>query len=218
VNRLIALALPAVMHRSLRGGLVGVWGAGAPVPEGGAILIANHHSWWDGYLLWALARRAGRRLAMMIDAGTLERFPFFRRLGGFAPTELRPAARAARAGAFVVVFPEGALRHAGPPGSFSAGAQALSRWAGVPLLPVAVRVALRGRQRPEAYLLVGETLPSGAAVDVQHAALTALLARLDRDLAAAPSAEQPPAGYELWLAGHDDTHRRAERHRRWWSR
>jgi 1-acyl-sn-glycerol-3-phosphate acyltransferase len=118
----------------------------------------------------------------------------------------------------VVVFPEGALRAPGAPGAFAPGSEALSRWAGVPLLPVAVRVVMRGRQRPEAYLLVGETLESGAPAARQHEVLAALLGRLDRLLAEAPSAEDPPEGFALWLEGRDDTHRRALRHRRWWSR
>jgi 1-acyl-sn-glycerol-3-phosphate acyltransferase len=218
MNRLIAAMMPWLMLRSLRQGLAGVWGVAAPLPTGGAVLIANHHGWWDGYLLWFLSRRWGRRLAILIDERTLERFPFFRRLGGIAPREARRAARRVGAGDWLVVFPEGEITPKGALGAFAPGAQAISRWARAPIVPIGIRVVMRARQRPEAYLRVGATMAAGASTAAQSAEVEALLALLDADLAAATDAEAPLPGYESWLTGAPSTNERAERMRGWWSR
>jgi 1-acyl-sn-glycerol-3-phosphate acyltransferase len=219
MNRLIAALLPFLMVRSLRHGLAGVWGlATATKPAAGAVLVANHHSWWDGYLLWWTVRRSQRHVAMIIDARTLARFPFFRRLGGIAPEEARAAARRVERGEWLVVFPEGALTPPGRLAPFARGAQAISRWARAPVVPVGIRVVMRARQRPEAYLRVGESLPPGTSAEDQRAAVAALLALVDADVERADEAEAPLPGYEPWLAGAPSTDERAERARRWWSR
>jgi 1-acyl-sn-glycerol-3-phosphate acyltransferase len=218
VGRLVAAALPRLMLRALRRGLSGVWGAAAPAPSGGAVVVANHHSWWDGYLLWLTLRRASRRPGMVIDERTLDRFPFFRAVGGLAPTESRAAARRAAAGDWLVVFPEGAIAPAGRLAPFARGAEAISRWAHVPVVPIGVRVVMRGRQRPEAYLRVGDGLPSGASTVDQRAAVAALLRVIDRDVELAEEAEAPLAGYEQWLVGEPSTDERMGRLRRWWTR
>ncbi|CAN5784763.1 1-acyl-sn-glycerol-3-phosphate acyltransferase [soil metagenome] len=219
MNRLIAAIMPWVIERSLRRGLMGVWARvdGGAAPAGGAVVVANHGSWWDGYLLWLMVRRARRPLGILIDAPTLERFPFFRQLGGLAPAEARAAARRARTGAWVVVFPEGEIVPSGTIGSFAPGARAISRWADVPIIPVAIRVVLRARQRPEAYLRIGEPLGAGTAERAQRDRVTSLLTDLDGALEAADHVEAPPAGFDLWLHGVRSTDERAAELRRWWT-
>lgn len=215
---LIAAALPALMRRALRRSLAGVWGASPPPLPGGAVLVANHHSWWDGYLTWFLVTRWRRPAAMMVDAVTLERFPFFRRLGALSPSELRVAARRVAAGAHLVVFPEGRISPVGSPGPFRPGAAALSRWARAPVVPVAIRVALRGRRLPEAYLRVGEPLPVGTGPEAQREAVAGLLARIEEAVADSDDPEAPLPGYDLWLPGGVSGHERAARWSWAWSR
>ena len=189
LDPLVTLGLSALVRRSVRGGLHGVWVRGA-LPTGGAVLAPSHHSWWDGYVLYDLCGMLGQRYSVLMTARQLAEFPFLKRLGAIPDTQPRPALRAAQAGAWVVVFPEGGLRPAGRLGPLKAGAGWLARSAGVPLVPVALRVVMRGAQQPEAYLRFG---PATNAEGLE-AALSDELAVLDAELADSDP-EQPLAGY-----------------------
>lgn len=207
---LVAAFVPGRIDRSLRRGLAGVWGCfEAPPPEGGAVVVANHHAWWDAYLAWAFAVRHGRPSGAIMDDAQLARFRFFRRLGAVPASRPRAAARRAAAGAWLVVFPEGRLRPPGPLGPTRPGAAAVARWAGVPMWPVAFRAVVRGAERPEVYVRAGAPLPAGASAEEAVAALAAVLARVDADVAAATDPEAPLPGYDLWWPGTSSTHQRA---------
>lgn len=177
------------IRRSLRSGLGGVWVRGR-WPTGGAVLAPNHHSWWDGYVLRELAWQTGAETRVLMQGRQLAHYPFLRRVGALGADELRAAVRAARAGAWIVVFPEGALQPAGPPRELRPGAGWIARQAGAPLIPVALRVVSRGRPRPEAYLRFGAPTTAGELAQV----LARDLAALDADLAAGDP-ERPLAGY-----------------------
>lgn len=189
----VAVMLRASIRRSVRTGLGGVWVRG-PLPPfgagGGAVLAPNHQSWWDGYVLRELAWTLGADLRVLMLGRQLAHYPFLRRVGALGAGELRTAVRAARAGEWVGIFPEGQIRPAGPVGELHPGAGWTARTAGVPLVPVALRVTLRGRPRPEAYLRFGPpTTPDALAGALAH-----VLAGLDADLAAGEP-ESPLAGY-----------------------
>ncbi len=208
--RLVAAFVPARIHRAFRRGTGGVWGRlEAPVPAAGAVVVANHHSWWDAYLAWGLAVHHGRPSGAVMDDAQLGRFRFFTHLGAVPASRPRAAARRAAAGTWLVVFPEARLRPAGPLGPTRPGAAAIARWAGVPLWPVAFRAVVRGGEYPELYVRGGAQLPAGSDAGAADAALAALLARLDADLAAAPDPEAPVPGYEAWWRGRGSTHERA---------
>lgn len=217
LQRAIARALPWLVRRSLRRGLRGVWARGdfAALPPGGVLLAANHHSWWDPYLGWLLGRRLQRPLSGLMAAATLERFPFFRSHGALATHEVREALRRLQRGELLLVFPEGGLRAPGPPAALRPGAAFLAARAGVPVYPLALRVLLRGAQRPEAFLTLGAPLTPAPAGAAGRAAFTRQLARaleaqlraLDAELAAADP-EAPPAGFRRWLGGRASTHER----------
>ena len=213
----IAWYLPRAVSRALRRDLAGVWGVEeAPLPDGGAVVVANHHSWWDGYLAWLLARRHGRPFAVLVDEATLIRYPFFRRLGALTTGELRTAVRRAAAGAWLFVFPEGRLLPPAAPAPFAAGAATIARLAQVPVVPFAWRVVVRGEQYPEVYVRSAAALPHGAQPDDQRAAVAALLARIERDLAGADDAEAPLPGYASWHPGRRSTQARLQRWGSWW--
>ncbi|MFN2321588.1 MAG: 1-acyl-sn-glycerol-3-phosphate acyltransferase [Trueperaceae bacterium] len=208
--RLVAALVPARMDRALRTRTGGVWGQlEAPVPAGGAVVVANHHSWWDAYLAWGLAVHHGRATGAVMDDAQLDRFRFFTHLGAVPASRPRAAARHAAAGAWLVVFPEGRLRPAGPLGPTRAGAAAIARWAGVPVWPVAFRAVVRGGEHPELYVRGGALLPAGSDAAAADASLAALLGRLDADLAAAADPEGPVPGYEAWWQGRARTDERA---------
>ncbi len=216
----IGWTIPAVVGRSLRRGLAGVWARDeGALPGGAAVLAANHHAWWDGYLLFLLARRRRRPFTVLMNETQLARFPFFRRQGAIGAHELRAALRRLGAGHLVAVFPEAALHPAGPPARLAPGAAYLAARSGRPLVPVAVRVAVRGQQRPEAFLRFGSALPPDHP-DLERGlaeALDALVRGLDAELAAADP-EAPPAGYVRWLAGRASTDRRLAWGVRLWKR
>lgn len=182
------------VRRSVRSGLGGVW-VGGSVPAGAAVLAPNHHSWWDGYVLREVAVTCGEPFSVLMDARQLARFPFLRRVGALRAGELRAAVRRARAG-WLVVFPEGELHPAGPLRGVERGAGWLARSADVPLVPVALRVVLRGAQWPEAYLRFGPPVTAGelAGALAQH------LAALDADLHRSVP-EEPLAGYLRLVPG-----------------
>lgn len=189
-------ATPVLRHsirRSLRTGLGGVWVRGA-LPPGGAVLAPNHNSWWDGYVMREVAWFAGADFRILAVARQLERFPFLRRVGALEPDRVREAARMARGGAWVTVFPEGAVQPPGPLNTLHPGAAWIARTAGVPLIPVALRVVMRGGQWPEAYLRIGAATTDLAGALVQE------LGALDSALATSDP-EQPLAGYLRVMAG-----------------
>ncbi|MEF2276933.1 1-acyl-sn-glycerol-3-phosphate acyltransferase [Deinococcus sp. YIM 134068] len=190
----VTALLRASIRRSVHSDLAGVWARG-PLPPGGAVIAPNHHSWWDGYVMREVTWVLGVEFRVLMTERQLARFPFLRRVGALGTSEVRAAVRAARAGAWVVVFPEGALQPVGPLRDVQPGAAWIARTAGVPLVPVALRVTLRGAQRPEAYLRFGRAVPGGELTQV----LTDELAALDDELRASDP-ESPLAGY-LRLAG-----------------
>lgn len=201
----IALMLPWVMRRSLRRGLRGVYVRGAwdALPTDGVLFAANHHSWWDTYLLWLVGQRLKRPISGLMLTETLDRFPFFRAHGALPTTAVREALRRLERGELLLLFPEGGVRVAGGVERLEPGLEFLARRAGLPVHPVAFRVVLRGSQYPEAFLLLGEPV---SPADVENA-LNSLLRRLEANLTAADP-EAPVLGYESWRTGALSLHER----------
>ena len=83
----IARALPLIIRRSLQKGLHGVWAKGdwEALPPGGLVVAANHHSWWDGYLLWLVKKRTGRRICLLMEGASARALPLFPALGRDRP-------------------------------------------------------------------------------------------------------------------------------------
>ena len=192
------------IRRSLRQHLAGLWVRG-PVPEGPAVLASSHASWWDGYLLAELAWSAGQPCQVMITDEQLSRFPFLRRAGAVGQRNMRTLWRGLQAGGWAVIFPAGEIRHPSQVVPLQPGAAWLAERAGVPLVPVAARVVMRGGQWPEAFLRLGPPCPPPEL----EGALTRLAAALEYDLQQAP-AEQPPAGYLCLMRGRAGRHERPD--------
>jgi 1-acyl-sn-glycerol-3-phosphate acyltransferase len=148
----------AGLERLVRGNLRGVWLRGT-LPAPPFVWAANHHSWWDPFIASA-ALGGGRAACLMMDQENLARFRFARRLGVFGSREPRAGLRYLAEGRVLVLFPEGELRPAGPLAPLADGASWYAMKAGVALAAVAVRVAARGHQAPEAYLSA-VTVPTG---------------------------------------------------------
>lgn len=222
IERWIVRLLPLVIGRSLKSGLHGVYRRGAwdALPETGAMLALNHHSWWDAYLCWLIRAHAPAQTSGIMTTEQLERFPFFRRVGVISDKNVREALRRLARGDTFLIFPEGSLQQAGHVGEVKRGVAFLARRSGVPVYPVACRVVLRGAQRPEAFLVLGEplerALDDAALLETLKANLDALLLELDAQVAATPP-ETPLTGFEPLLSGALDFNKRMGRLRHFWS-
>ena len=166
-------------------------------PTAGYVAAANHHSWWDGFLALTIHRSIApeRPINVMMDYEQLRRFPFFRFGGAFsvdassvraAYPAIRYGAACARDGAGVWIFPDGVLRSALCEPAFTSGFVHAARAAEVPVLPVAMRYAFLGEQRPTAIAALGAPCdPHARTAQAQtQARVTALLASIDEDLRA----------------------------------
>ena len=205
VTAVIAWTLPFLIRRSLKRDLHGVYARGAwDALPAGALLAANHHTWWDLYLAWLIGQKLGRPLSGLILPETLEQFPFFRQIGAIPTTELREALRRLRRGERLIVFPEGELRAAGQVGRLEPGLAFLASRAPAPVYPVALRAVMRGAQRPEVFIVLGEVVSPGEVA----AALNELLAGLEAELARADP-EAPLPGFTCWSGGAASTNERA---------
>ena len=170
--------LLAALRLTIRGGLAGVWARGR-LPADPVIWAANHHSWWDPFIAGELLTGAGRRMVMLAEASTVHRDRFARRAGIVGTDELRTALAALRGGAVLVVYPEGRLLPAGPPGPLAPGAAWFAARAPAQLCSVTVRVLLRGNQYPEAYVVFSTVDASGTLAE----ATERLQERLREDVA-----------------------------------
>ncbi len=142
------------------------------------LLVSNHVSWWDGFLLRPLqvALRPGDELRVVMLEQELVRRPFLRLLGGVGITPGSPASlrsflrelrarRASDPSLTVLFFPQGRIwpSHRRPLG-FLEGIRAVGRaLAPATILPVGLHLEPGRHPAPTAYLSVGEPSPVGAA-------------------------------------------------------
>ncbi|WP_114313321.1 lysophospholipid acyltransferase family protein [Thermus caldifontis] len=194
--RLLKGVVEALLLQSLKGSLRGVYLQGE-LPSSPLVLAMNHHSFYDGHLVWLLGRLAGKPASLLVAEENLKAFPILSLVGALEASRVREALRRLRRGEWVAVFPEGVMRYPGPLGPVLPGACWLAERAQVPLLPVAARVVLRGFEHPEAFLWVGEPLPLDARLEE---GLGLLLHRLDQ-LLGSTHPRQVPEGFREVLKG-----------------
>lgn len=171
---MLETAVATFVRRNLRG----VWVRGLP-PPGAAVWASNHHSYWDPFVATVLAQRAGVKSCVLMDQENLRRFPAARAIGAFGTREIRKGLTYLAQGRALVIYPEGELRPAGPIDGVSLGAAWYARRARVPLWAMAVRVVLRGHNRPEAYVRFEPVMSDGT-----EAVTTEMLHELDSALSA----------------------------------
>ncbi len=217
-TRWIAPLIPMVARGSMRRGLAGVWWKGDErpwLPDGRVLLIANHHSWWDLYLVWWFTHRLERPMVGLMNPERLASFPFFGHHGAVPADQPRPFVRGVRAGATGIVFPQAGLQAPGPVVLSPAQAERterLVRLTQAAVVPLAIRVLLRGGQHPEAYLWAGPPFQqSNAALE----RLNAMLSSFEQS-AADVDPEQPLPGFDAAFQGRQPTHKTAGRLSRWW--
>jgi 1-acyl-sn-glycerol-3-phosphate acyltransferase len=227
----------ATATRSIRRTFAVTWVAGlerleAIDPRTSLLCVANHTAWWDGMVVLALNAGPLRREGFaLMDAANLERYRFFRRVGGFGVTagSRRDGARVLRYAAEILetpgralwVFPQGAETPAHAPLVFQPGAARLAVLSPqTPVIPVGLRYVFGARSRPELFISLGAPLarpdrpdqPHGADrpdVDAQRDAVAEQLARIDAHLL------RPDPGFVPWVG---DPARRDDRAARWLDR
>jgi 1-acyl-sn-glycerol-3-phosphate acyltransferase len=182
----------------VRTGLRGVWVRGQ-LPSVPAVWAANHHSWWDGFVAAAVLSHSHVPASMVVAGANLSSYGFLADAGVVAADRPRAALEALRTGRVLVVLPEGELRPPGPLGPLAPGAAWLARVAPAPLVPVAVRVAVRGHQHAEALVDLGAPVDPPD-TDALAAAMTDGLARLD-DVIATADPRTPPEGFRELVPG-----------------
>ena len=178
--------------------------------RGGAVLAANHVSYFDFMFIGLAAREKHRLVRFMAKksifdnpvAGPLMRgmhhIPVDRSAGASA---YAAACQALIDGELVGVFPESTISRAFVPRTFKSGAARMALEADVPLLPVVIwggqRVFTSGR-RPTFRRHVPVTIKVGPAIDVTGAesavAVTALLHGADDEDGRGGAARLPIAG------------------------
>jgi 1-acyl-sn-glycerol-3-phosphate acyltransferase len=153
-------AMLAALRLTVRCGLAGVWVRGR-LPAGPVVWAASHHSWWDPFIAAELLAGTDRRMVLLADVANVRQYRFARRIGVVGTDELRTALAAVRGGAVLVIYPEGRLLPVGSPGPLAPGAAWAAARVPARLCSVAVQVLMRGRQYPEAYVVISEVGTAG---------------------------------------------------------
>jgi 1-acyl-sn-glycerol-3-phosphate acyltransferase len=193
------LAFRPWMRRRLRGPFIMGETPAMRRVEGPLLLVANHVSWWDGFLLREVHRRVrpDAPFHVVMSAPELDRHPYFRRLGAL-PVGSGPMAgrgllrvleerRALTPNLVIGYFPQGRIWPSRRrPLAFRPGVAWLaSRLAPLTLLPVGLHLEPLNRTAPAAFISVGDPVAvrPGAPVDAEAgvaAALHRIHASLDR--------------------------------------
>lgn len=186
----------------MRRKLQGVYLTGLPDPSPPAdlplLLVANHTSWFDGFLLRAVQRELRPRgvLRTIMLTRELDDRWILRALGGLGfdpsrPQTLRGVLRTLRdlrsvpAGLTVSFFPQGRIHPAwqDPPAPFRPGLRLLfEALAPARILPVAIHLEMGSHTRPTAYLSAGPLLDDNPVAGAE-AAVNRELGRIREHLA-----------------------------------
>jgi 1-acyl-sn-glycerol-3-phosphate acyltransferase len=197
-------ALLFCFDQFVRLSMAGVWVRGR-VPAEPVVWAMNHHHWWDAFASGSILRSAGQFPTVLVSDRNLASFPLLRLLDAVPAAQPDRAVQAVRAGRTLIIMPEGAMLPPAQVGPVRGGAGRIAAAAGVPLVPVALRVVLRGQQHPEVYVDVGEPV---AAEDL-HARMDAALSALDAEIATAAVTEPLP-GYRLVVPGRASVNERLQ--------
>ncbi len=195
VGKALRLLVEGFLLRSLKGSLRGVYLRGE-VPEGPLVLAPNHHSFFDGHLVWLLGRLYRRPTTLLVAEENVRAFPVLKLAGALEAGRVREALRSSGGGSGWPL-PRGRDGLPRPLAPLKPGAGWLAGKAEVPLLPVALRVVLRGHEHPEAFLWVGRPLPPEGDLG---GALGKLLQELDA-LLAKTHPREVPEGFREVLRG-----------------
>lgn len=177
-------------------GSLQISGSGFPATEHLVIAYMNHSAWWDAVIPVHLSHDLFRReIHALMEGEQLRKYPFFRHLGCFGPTEKTVAdAKAvvdhatsvltnAKGPAVFWIFPQGAILPSRCPMEFKSGlARIAERLPDAAVVPVAIRYEFLKDQKPDCFVKIGEPV---ARSEETHSRFTRRLEqRLAEELAA----------------------------------
>lgn len=147
-------------------GLSVLRGRNAKIP---LLIYANHSSWWDGLVVFEIARRNNLNLFVMMEEKQLKNLPLFRRLGAFsvvrenareAVKSMNYAAKtlAAQPSATLLIFPQGKFfpNDARPLKFYNGAARVIEKTGEVCAVPLAIRYEFLSEFKPEIFVRIGE--------------------------------------------------------------
>ncbi len=193
--RLRGQTLLTCFDQFVRLSLKGVWVRGR-IPSEPVVWAMNHHHWWDAFASASVLRTQGQRPTALVSDQNLASFGVLNWIDAAPASHPERAVEALRAGRTLLIMPEGRMLAPGPLGPLRGGAGRIAAEAEVPLVPVAVRVVMRGSQYAEAFLDVGDPVTA----EQLAPALGRSLTELDETLASASPLEPLP-GYRTIVAG-----------------
>ncbi len=131
------------------------------------VLYANHSSWWDGLVIFAVGHECRLEQYAMMEARQLMMYPFHRKLGAFGVVRenAREAMRSIEYAAKLLdktnralwIFPQGEtqLNDTRPLKMFTGAARIIKRMSVASVAPVALRYEFLDDFRPEIFVRVG---------------------------------------------------------------
>lgn len=130
------------------------------LPDGGALLVANHQSFLDPLLMGVALKRpisflARDSLFRVPIVGSILRATYVMPIRRDAAGSVREPIRRLRHGFYVGVFPEGTRTEDGSVGKFKPGFVSLVRRANVPVVPVGIAGAFESYPRTRRFPFPG---------------------------------------------------------------
>ena len=150
-------------------GQVQVSGADFPQTDHPLIAYVNHSAWWDAVVPVHLSHDLFRReIHALMEGEQLRKYPFFRHLGCFGPTEsgiadaravIEHSVRILRTGKRPIlwIFPQGAILPSRAPMQFKSGLAHIAQ--AVPdavVVPIAIRYEFLKHEMPHCRVRTGE--------------------------------------------------------------
>jgi len=146
--------------------------SGSPFPATERLVIAyvNHSAWWDAVVPVHLTHSVFRReIHALMEGGQIRKYPFFRHLGCFGPTEKSvedakavvdhavTVLRNAKKPAVFWIFPQGTILRSHVPMQFKSGlARIANRLPEAVIVPVAIRYEFMKNKKPDCRVRIGE--------------------------------------------------------------
>jgi 1-acyl-sn-glycerol-3-phosphate acyltransferase len=182
------------------------------------IAFANHSNWWDGFVIFLLARFQRKKdFYCMMEEKQMKHYPFFSWLGAFS-IDLDNSLRAAGTIRYtcnllrtnrtlIWIFPQGVMGLPDEPIEPRPGIDFLAKkFSNAQMLPMVMQFGFEREQHPYAYARIGEpylaTENSDARIEQE---LTKLLQQLNADVKARDFAE-----YEMILSSGVSMNKRWE--------
>jgi 1-acyl-sn-glycerol-3-phosphate acyltransferase len=145
------------------------WSAPASVVPEPCIFVANHHGWFDGYLMYHAVTKL--QCASLDWIAEFDAFPLFKYCGGMPFPADRPMRRSITIRHTIkrmreekmnlILFAEGILHRPPEILTFGKSLQVLcEKVPGAYVAPVAIRYEIAMHERPQAYLVFGEPQPA----------------------------------------------------------